>query len=116
VDTIVGASTSTLKMPCPAAYVSRRWEAEPDEAAACACPVVMGPHTFNFAEAAEAAELSLAAGAALRAQTIDEAVAQTLALLNSGQRGAWAKRVLAFAEKHRGVRLRMAQRIARWLA
>jgi 3-deoxy-D-manno-octulosonic-acid transferase len=31
------------------------------EAAACGCPVVMGPHTFNFAEAAE---LALAAGAA----------------------------------------------------
>ncbi|MEP7281410.1 MAG: 3-deoxy-D-manno-octulosonic acid transferase, partial [Rubrivivax sp.] len=34
------------------------------EAAACGCPVVMGPHTFNFAQAAEG---SLAAGAAWRA-------------------------------------------------
>ena len=34
------------------------------EAAACACPVVMGPHTFNFAQAAE---LAAAAGAAQRA-------------------------------------------------
>jgi 3-deoxy-D-manno-octulosonic-acid transferase len=34
------------------------------EAAACACPIVMGPHTFNFAEASLAAE---AAGAAQRA-------------------------------------------------
>ena len=33
------------------------------EAAACGCPVVMGPHTFNFTEAAELAE---AEGAALR--------------------------------------------------
>ena len=33
------------------------------EAAACGCPVVMGLHTFNFAEAVERAE---AAGAALR--------------------------------------------------
>ncbi|MEO6319073.1 MAG: 3-deoxy-D-manno-octulosonic acid transferase, partial [Polaromonas sp.] len=33
------------------------------EAAACGCPVVMGPHTFNFAEAADLAE---AEGAALR--------------------------------------------------
>jgi 3-deoxy-D-manno-octulosonic-acid transferase len=32
------------------------------EAAACGCPVVMGPHTFNFAEAAEQ---STAAGAAV---------------------------------------------------
>jgi 3-deoxy-D-manno-octulosonic-acid transferase len=33
------------------------------EAAACGCPLLMGPHTFNFAQAAE---LALAAGAALR--------------------------------------------------
>ncbi len=33
------------------------------EAAACGCPVVMGPHTFNFLDAAEQA---LAAGAAMR--------------------------------------------------
>ena len=33
------------------------------EAAACGCPVVMGPHTFNFLDAAELAE---AEGAALR--------------------------------------------------
>ena len=43
------------------------------EAAACGCPVVMGPHTFNFAEAAE---LALAAGAARACASIDEAVAQ----------------------------------------
>ena len=34
------------------------------KAAACGCPVVMGPHTFNFSEAAVLAE---ADGAALRA-------------------------------------------------
>lgn len=33
------------------------------EAAACGCPVVLGPHTFNFAQAAE---LACAAGAAMR--------------------------------------------------
>ena len=42
------------------------------EAAACGCPVVMGPHTFNFADAAE---LALAAGAAIRVATIEEGVA-----------------------------------------
>jgi 3-deoxy-D-manno-octulosonic-acid transferase len=26
------------------------------EAAACGCPIVMGPHTFNFADAAEQAQ------------------------------------------------------------
>ncbi len=38
------------------------------EAAACGCPLVMGPHTYNFSEAAE---LSLAAGAALRVADIE---------------------------------------------
>ena len=42
------------------------------EAAACGCPVVMGPHTFNFADAAE---LALAAGAAIRVATMEEGVA-----------------------------------------
>jgi 3-deoxy-D-manno-octulosonic-acid transferase len=41
------------------------------EAAACACPIVMGPHTFNFAEASEAAQAS---GAAQRAIDMTEAV------------------------------------------
>ncbi|MEP6557113.1 MAG: 3-deoxy-D-manno-octulosonic acid transferase [Burkholderiales bacterium] len=40
------------------------------EAAACGCPLVLGPHTFNFERAAE---LAIAAGAAQRASTIDEA-------------------------------------------
>ncbi|NBO76155.1 MAG: 3-deoxy-D-manno-octulosonic acid transferase [Betaproteobacteria bacterium] len=41
------------------------------EAAACACPVVMGPHTFNFEEAAQQAEEE---GAALRAANLSQAV------------------------------------------
>jgi 3-deoxy-D-manno-octulosonic-acid transferase len=41
------------------------------EAAACACPVVMGPHTFNFKEVAELAEL---AGAAQRVNTLSDAI------------------------------------------
>ena len=39
------------------------------EAAACGCPVVMGPHTFNFAEAAQLAQ---DAGAAVRVQDMEE--------------------------------------------
>lgn len=45
------------------------------EAAACACPVVMGPHTFNFEDAAELAQ---AQGAALRARDLEQAVALAL--------------------------------------
>lgn len=41
------------------------------EAAACACPMVVGPHTFNFAEAAERA---VALGAAHRVNDMDAAV------------------------------------------
>jgi 3-deoxy-D-manno-octulosonic-acid transferase len=80
------------------------------EAAACACPVVMGPHTFNFAEAAE---LSLAAGAALRASTMDDAIDQALRLLADTPRGERASADAArFAAQHQGAAQRMAHRIA----
>lgn len=48
------------------------------EAAAFGCPVVMGPHTFNFAQAAESAEAS---GAARRVAHLDAALDQVLAWL-----------------------------------
>jgi len=79
------------------------------EAAACACPVVMGPHTFNFAEAAE---LSLAAGASLRVADMAEGVSRAMALARNGEREAFARRAVAFAAQHRGAARRMAQRIA----
>ena len=41
------------------------------EAAACGCPVIMGPHTFNFADAADQ---SVEAGAAVRVQSLEQAV------------------------------------------
>jgi 3-deoxy-D-manno-octulosonic-acid transferase len=41
------------------------------EAAACACPVVMGPHTFNFSEAAVSA---VRGGAALQVQDMSAAL------------------------------------------
>ena len=80
------------------------------EAAACGCPVVMGPHTFNFSEAAE---LSLAAGAAFRVDDIRAGVDTALSLLAEPQRRARsAQRALGFAAQHRGAAHRMAQRIA----
>jgi len=80
------------------------------EAAACACPVVMGPHTFNFAEAAE---LSLAAGAALRASTMDDAIAQATRLVADTPRCERASADAArFAAQHQGAATRMAHRIA----
>ena len=78
------------------------------EAAACGCPLVMGPHTFNFADAAE---LSIAAGAAERVPDIEAGVARALAI--AGESGTDAHRVraeraLAFAAGHRGAAERMA--------
>ena len=80
------------------------------EAAACGCPVVMGPHTFNFAQAAEA---SIEAGAALRAADIGDAVAQALQLAgNVLRQQAMARAALVFAESHRGAARATAQLVA----
>ena len=70
------------------------------EAAACGCPVIMGPHTFNFAQASELAQ---AAGAARRVADIVQAVDAARALVNdaaalAAQRGSTA----SFATAHRG--------------
>jgi 3-deoxy-D-manno-octulosonic-acid transferase len=79
------------------------------EAAACGCPVVMGPHTFNFAEAAGLAE---AAGAAWRVDGIEAGLTQALALLGDATRMAEAgARSRAFAAEHRGAAVRMADRV-----
>ncbi|MFG6461117.1 3-deoxy-D-manno-octulosonic acid transferase [Roseateles sp. DXS20W] len=76
------------------------------EAAACGCPVLAGPHTFNFAEAAE---LAIAAGAAERCATLAEAVARGLVLCNDDPgRRAMHARALAFSSAHRGAAARMA--------
>lgn len=70
------------------------------EAAACGCPVLMGPHTFNFAEAAE---LALAAGAAQRLGTLAQAVAGAQALLaQPARQQAMAEAGRRFAGAHAG--------------
>jgi 3-deoxy-D-manno-octulosonic-acid transferase len=79
------------------------------EAAACGCPLVMGPSTFNFAEAAEQ---SLAAGAAVRVADAAAGVERVLALLaDAEQRRAMAHAGLAFSRAHRGAAQGMAARI-----
>nr|WP_298832688.1 3-deoxy-D-manno-octulosonic acid transferase [uncultured Piscinibacter sp.] len=79
------------------------------EAAACGCPVVMGPHTFNFAEAAERAA---AAGAALRVSGIEAGLDAALALLADARHLAEAgERCRAFAAEHRGAAGRMAAEV-----
>jgi 3-deoxy-D-manno-octulosonic-acid transferase len=80
------------------------------EAAACGCPLVMGPHTFNFSEAAQ---LSIAAGASERASDLDAAVPRAAALAQAPDRAAWVERALAFAARHRGAAERMAAAVLR---
>ena len=80
------------------------------EAAACGCPVVMGPHTFNFKQAADGA---LGERAALRVSDIDDGVARATALARDPQRAQWAQRASAFADLHKGAARRMAERIVR---
>lgn len=79
------------------------------EAAACGCPIVMGPHTFNFSEAAE---LALAAGAARRVGGMEEGVAEAVALA----RDEVARRQASeageqFAAAHRGAAKKTAEAV-----
>jgi 3-deoxy-D-manno-octulosonic-acid transferase len=83
------------------------------EAAACACPVIMGPHTFNFMEAAEGA---LQAGAAQRVEDMPQAIATALHWIEDkeGSEG----RILAserFARSHRGAAQRSVEALRAWL-
>lgn len=80
------------------------------EAAACGCPVVMGPSTFNFAEASALAE---AAGAALRVDGMPTGVAAVEALVADVARVAAARdAALAFAAAHRGAARRTAEAVS----
>jgi 3-deoxy-D-manno-octulosonic-acid transferase len=79
------------------------------EAAACGCPVIMGPHTFNFSEAAQLAQ---EAGAAQRVGSMEEGVRAAVALVRD--RHARAQAVEAseeFAARHRGAAEKTARAI-----
>ena len=70
------------------------------EAAACACPIVMGPHTFNFSEASEAAQNS---GAAQRASNMAEAVRLAVETVQNKQvQQMRAHHASQFAKQHGG--------------
>lgn len=74
------------------------------EAAACACPIVMGPHTFNFALAADQA---VQAGAAWRVTGLQHGVDQVLTLLADESSLNGARQSAAnFAQQHRGAAVR----------
>ncbi|VWX61982.1 3-deoxy-D-manno-octulosonic acid transferase [Burkholderiales bacterium 8X] len=79
------------------------------EAAACGCPVILGPSTFNFAEAAE---LSLAAGASQRVENMEQAVMAALKLIEKPERREqMAEAALGFASSNRGAAERTAKAI-----
>ena len=74
------------------------------EATACGCPVLVGPHTFNFLQATED---SIACGAARRITDANEAASAVETLLKDraalqGMRDA----ALTFSQAHRGATAR----------
>jgi 3-deoxy-D-manno-octulosonic-acid transferase len=83
------------------------------EAAACGCPVVMGQHTFNFAEAAQLAQ---AAGAALRVDSMEEAVRAAVGLAaDTNRREIAAGAASSFAAAHHGAAEKTAEAVLRLL-
>jgi len=77
------------------------------EAAACGCPVLLGPHTFNFAQAAQ---LAVQSGAALQVPDMDAAVAQALAL-SSGALREMREAASVMTASHQGAARRTAQAV-----
>ena len=84
------------------------------EAAAAGCPALIGPHTWNFTEAAEQA---VAQGCALRVADHVELVAAVAALhADPARLTAMARAGLRFAEANRGATARVMDLIASGLA
>ncbi len=83
------------------------------EATACGCPVLMGPHTFNFAQAAELAQQ---AGAALRVEDMAQAIVTALQMVRFGpDENAHVAACVAFSQAHRGAAQRTAAALAPYL-
>jgi 3-deoxy-D-manno-octulosonic-acid transferase len=79
------------------------------EALACACPVVLGPHTFNFEQASAEA---MACGAAWRADTMAQGVQMGLELCRDrARRAQMSAQGLNLLAQHRGVAQEMAQAV-----
>ena len=70
------------------------------EAAACGCPVIMGPHTFNFAEAAQN---SAQAGAAFEVTDLNEALSTAVDMLQKQELLNQCRyATTAFLKQHQG--------------
>jgi len=79
------------------------------ESAACACPIVMGPHTFNFAEASQSAE---DAGAAQRANDMAEALRLAVdTVQNQALQKRMSEKAVKFAQQHGGATQRTVQAV-----
>ncbi len=74
------------------------------EAAACGCPVLVGPHTFNFLQATDDA---VASGAAMRVADAAELAAVAARMLgDADELGKMRAAALDFAKGHRGATAR----------
>lgn len=84
------------------------------EAAAAGVPILIGPHTWNFAEAADAA---VACGAALRVKDAAQLAAKLRVLhADAALRQRMGAAGLAFARKHQGATERVLALLARALS
>ena len=73
----------------------------------------MGPHTFNFTEAAQLAE---EAGAAIRVADMAQAVTTALQMVNFGpDENAHVQACMAFSKAHRGAAQRTVEALATYL-
>jgi 3-deoxy-D-manno-octulosonic-acid transferase len=84
------------------------------EACAAGVPVLVGPYTYNFAQAAESA---IAAGAAVRVSDAGDGVRQARALLQDrARRESMGRAGIAFCAAHKGAAgktLRLVERVLR---
>lgn len=81
------------------------------EAAACGCPMVLGPHTFNFAQASQKA---CEVGAAFRVLDMEQGVQLATALARDTEGLQRARQAaLTFAQSHRGAAQATALAIAK---
>ena len=83
------------------------------EACACSCPVVMGPHTFNFEQAAEWA---INAQAGLLCTDMETAMAKALAIAIDRQlQQQMSQAAQLFASSHQGAVAHCVKALSTWL-
>ncbi|MDB5804801.1 MAG: Three-deoxy-D-manno-octulosonic-acid transferase domain protein [Betaproteobacteria bacterium] len=84
------------------------------EACALGCPVLVGPHTYNFTQAAE---LAVEAGAALRVADANQLAGEAQRLLqDEGARLRMGEAGKTFTETHRGASVKTMQMVEALLA